>query len=187
VEESPDNSLAGLPLWLDDRDLTLLIEREIPLYHTDQTCTVNFRPWTLACLGFEEIFFGPAAKDKFIWWNPEKDNSLPGIIGDWETAMVWGGEKEYWRKGYLSRQIIRQHIGGKKIIGTKSNGTTRHLWIDHDFHGKDRNVFLAQSEILLDACHGWGTWHYQVAVDDIDGMHYIRKRPSKPFLTAGVD
>jgi hypothetical protein len=41
VERDSDNMLAGLPVWLDDDDLTLLIEREIPLYHADQTQAVN--------------------------------------------------------------------------------------------------------------------------------------------------
>ena len=173
VEETAENLLAGLPLWLDDPGLTLLIEREIPLYHLDQTRTVNFRPRTLAYLGFEEIFFEPAAKNTFIWWNLEKENPLPEKFGDWDTATAKEDEREYWKRGYLTRQIVRQHVNGKKIVGTKSSGKTRHLWIDHDFHGKDRGVFLAQAEVLLDAFHGWGTWHYQVGLDDIDGMHYI--------------
>ena len=173
VERDSDNMLAGLPVWLDDDDLTLLIEREIPLYHADQTQAVNLQPRTLACLGYEGIFFEPAAKNSFVWWNPEKENPDPGKIGDWETASAWESAQKCWQKGYLTRQLVRQHVNGKKIIGVKAGGKTRHVWIDHDFHGRDRTVFLAQAEVLLNAFHGWGTWHYQVALDDIDGMHYI--------------
>jgi hypothetical protein len=44
---------------------------------------------------------------------------------------------------------------------------------DYGTWTEDEWFALMQAEVLLDAFHGWGTWHYQVALDDIDGMHYI--------------
>jgi hypothetical protein len=50
---------------------------------------------------------------------------------------------------------------------------TRFIAIDHDFHGNDRDVFLEQAAVLLNHFHGWGTWHYQVRLSQITGMHDI--------------
>ena len=34
-------------------------------------------------------------------------------------------------------------------------------------------MFLEQAAVLLNHFHGWGTWHYQVRLGQITGMHYI--------------
>ena len=149
-------------VWLNDPDLFLLVETEIPLYHIDQTQPVNLAPRSIAYLGFEEIFYEPARKDRHILRNES-----------WMTIKARPGADFFWAKCLLTRQLVRQHINGSKIIGVMSTDKTRFVAIDHDFHGNDRDVFLEQAAVLLDHLCAWGTWHYQVRLGEISGMHYI--------------
>lgn len=165
--EAPPDCLSSDEVWLDDPDLCLLVDQEVPLYHADQTVPIQQTPRTLAYLAFEDIFLLPAIKDAYIHWNPQKPNARhPGQLGDWETIIASGND-------FLSEAIIRRHINQRTILGVKAGPTTRFLALDHDFHGRDRDVYLDQAEVLLDHFHGDG-WHYQVAEQDIDGMHYFR-------------
>ncbi len=149
-------------VWLDDPDLLLLVETAIPLYHVDQTKPVNLAARSIAYLGYEEIFYEPARKDRHILRNE-----------DWLTIKARPGADFFWAMCLLTRQLVRQHINGSKIIGVMSTEKTRFVAVDHDFHGNDRDVFLEQAAVLLDHFHGWGTWHYQVKVGQITGMHCI--------------
>ena len=149
-------------VWLDDPDLFLLVETAIPLYHVDQTKPVNLAARSVAYMGFEEIFFELARKDRHILRNE-----------DWLTITARPGADFFWAKCLLTRPLVRQHINGSKIIGVMSTEKTRFVAVDHDFHGNDPTVFLEQASVLLDHFHGWGTWHYQVKVGEITGMHHI--------------
>jgi hypothetical protein len=149
-------------VWLDDPDLYLLVDKEVPLFHIDQTKPVNFAPRTIAYLGYEEIFYEPARKDRHIL---REEN--------WQTITAKPGAAFFWASGQLSRQTIRQHINGTKIIGVMATVKTHFVAIDHDFHGNDRQVFMEQAAVLLDHFHGWGTLHHQVRVGEITGMHYL--------------
>jgi hypothetical protein len=152
-------------IWVNEPDLCLLIDQEIPLFHISQTVAVNLSPRTQAYLAFEQIFLLPARKNDFIRWNFNKPNPrTPGQLGNWETEN--DGE-------FLSESIIRRHINQRAIIGVKSGRKTRFIALDHDFHGKNRQIYLDQAEVLLEHFHGAG-WHYQVAAGEIDGMHYLR-------------
>ena len=175
--EPPGNGPFADEIWLDEPELCLLINQEVPLFHASQTEPVELTPRTRAYLQFEKIFFLFAAKDTFIRWNCEKQNIRnPGELGDWET--IHGADR-----GFLSESLTRRHINQREIIGVHSGPRTRYLAIDHDFHGRDRNVYLDQAEVLVDNFHGSG-WHYQVNVDDIDGMHYLRVFDSPRNLQA---
>ena len=149
-------------IWLDDPDLFLLVETEIPLYHIDQTKPVNLTARSVAYLGFEEIFYEAVRKDRHILRNE-----------DWMTIKARPGADFFWAMCLLTRQTVRQHVNGSKIIGVMATDKTRFVAIDHDFHGNDPTVFLEQAAVLLNHFHGWGTWHHQVKVGQITGMHHI--------------
>lgn len=159
IEATPDDPRE---VWLDDPDLTLLVDKEVPLFHRDQTKPVNFTPRTVAYLGYEEIFYEPARKDRHILRE-----------GNWITIKAKPGAAFFWASCQLTRQAVRQHVNASKIIGVISTAKTRFIAIDHDFHGNDRDVFLDQAAVLLNHFHGWGNWHYQVRTGEITGMHYI--------------
>lgn len=149
-------------VWLNDPDLYLLVEKEIPLFHIDQTMHVSLTPRSIAYLGFEEIFYESVRKDRHILRNE-----------NWITVKARPGADFYWGKCLLTRQLVRQHINGSKIIGVMGVEKTRFVAIDHDFHGNDRDVFLEQATALLNHFHGWGTWHHQVRLGEITGMHFV--------------
>jgi hypothetical protein len=51
--------------------------------------------------------------------------------------------------------------------------------IDLDYHNGDRELFLKMAEKLLDQFYGRQTWHLEVDLNNLQGIHFIRtfKRP----------
>lgn len=150
-------------LYADD-EFALVIETEVLLFHISQTQPAPLQPRTLAYMDFEDIFLESARKDSFIVWDFEKES--------WQTRTAFANASEYWQRGLLSNDLIRRHLNQREIVGIKGGPQTRFVALDHDFHGRDRSVYLGQAEALLGLLHGNG-WHYQVAREDIEGVHYF--------------
>jgi len=151
-------------IYYADEEFALSITTEVPLFHSSQTEPANLRPRTLAYMAFEDIYFESVRRDSYIVWDFEKES--------WQTRNAYENASKYWQRGLLSTDLIRRHVNQKEIIGIKGGLKTRFVALDHDFHGRDRDVFLEQAEALLELLHGNG-WHYQVTRDDIEGMHYF--------------
>ena len=168
-----DDFFGTKEVFCQDADIKLFIDREVPLYHIDQTDPANFTPRTIAYLAYEEIFFEQSDKEQYIWWDIEKANNRTGLPGEWSTVTADTDAAQWEEKRLLTRAMIRRHVNQREIFGIRATDRTKFIAIDHDFHGNDRQVFLDQAEVLLGAFHGWGTWHQQVRRDDVSGMHYI--------------
>ncbi len=185
-----DDFFGTKEIFYEDADIKLFIDREIPLFHLDQTDPANFTPRTIAYFAYEEIFYERSSKENYLWWDIDKPNKRTGLPGEWSTVTANPEAIRWEEKLILSRAMIRRHINQREIYGikamtaeTKKTTTkTQFIAIDHDFHGNYRQVFLAQAEVLLGAFHGWGTWHQQARRDDVSGLHYICTFPQPQDL-----
>jgi hypothetical protein len=145
---------------------------QAPLWALDQTHKVAQQPRTRAYLEFEQLFFDLCNKKRYLRFDSEHDSWRQQVIGDGEP---------FFRR--LTSQKIRQHINGSAIHGVCAGTFTRFIALDLDFHGRDRDIFLEQARVLLEEISGKDAWHYQVARDNIDGIHAF-KVFKHPILTS---
>ena len=163
---------SGFPYWdesvLEQYDeFVLVTDPPTHLFHFDQTVAYNASSRTKAYEAFEEIFLRHSRKDSF---GRKTDSATGDELDDWVTITVFPNSQQF---QFLNGQLIRQHVNQKQIVGVKGTERTRFLLLDLDYHGRDQAVFEAQAEVLLNALHGRGTWHFQVKRQDVTGLQMI--------------
>jgi hypothetical protein len=151
-------------------EFTLITTQPTPLFHLDQTVPYRATNRTRAYFAFEEIFLKYSRKD---CWIRKTDLATGEELEDWITETEWPFASRPHLRNRLTENLIRKHINQKQIIGLKGGELTRFILIDLDFHGRNLRVFEDQAEVLLNAFHGVGTWHYQVKHRDVTGIQFI--------------
>lgn len=130
---------------------------EVGLYSFDQT--KKFQPTlrTLAIRELRNIYLKYSSSEYYLWRFEEK----------WHSCH-----------GRLSGERFLDHLDQKAIYGVRGNSRfTRYGGIDLDWHKGDKSIFLEQLNILLDEFHGRDGWHYQVADQDAQGVHFLQVSP----------
>lgn len=151
-------------------DLILVTDPPTSLFHVDQTVPYNASSRTIAYQSFEDFFFQHSRKDSY---GRKSDPQTGEELDGWFTVTAALNAQRFHDRQFLTSQLIRQHINQKHIVGVKATRLTRFFLIDLDYHGRDLQVFERQAEVLLDAFHGKGTWHYQVKRQDVTGLQLI--------------
>jgi len=130
------------------------------LYHRDQTIKFIPPPQNDALESYCSIYFDLMDKNKFR----REDGK-----GLWIANKNNG--KGFWNK--FHKNMIIEHLNFKNTYGINGGLLTRFLIIDHDLHEHDRQIFLAQTKILLKYFHGFSSWHIQFDRQEFNGTHYI--------------
>ena len=143
------------------------VTKEAKLYSHDQTQLYKGSQRTAASMLYYDFFCRDSCKDRHIRWMGAEMDGVPG----WKN-----------RAGRLRQSDVQAHIamtanrqtGVVTKVGVVGGRQTRFLLIDLDLHGGDRDVFLAQAEVLIDNFYGHGGWHAIVADQDANGIHLVR-------------
>jgi len=130
------------------------------LYHRDQTIKFIPPPQKNALESYCSIYFDLANKNTF---RKEKGKGL------WIANKNNG--KGFWNK--FHKKMIVEHLNFKKTYAINGGLLTRFLIIDHDLHEYNRQIFLAQTKILLKYLYGFSTWHIQFDRHDFNGTQFI--------------
>jgi len=130
------------------------------LYHLDQTIEFTPPPQNNDLESYCSIYFDLADKNKF---RREEGKGL------WIANKNNG--KGFWNK--FHKKMIVEHLNFKKTYAINGGLLTRFLIIDHDLHEYDREIFLAQTKILLKYFYGFSTWHIQFDRQDFNGTQFI--------------
>ena len=143
------------------------VVKEAKLYSVEQTRAYNGSQRTGAYLWYYGLFCQDANRERHIRWMGADLDGVPG----WKN-----------RSGRLTISDVQAHInmavnrqkGIVTKLGVVGGERTRFLLIDLDLHGGDRDVFLAQAEMLIGNLYGRDGWHAIVADQDANGVHLVR-------------
>jgi len=139
---------------------------QVHLYSEAETRPKKPTPRTLAVEQFADIFLDPSKKDRFLTHNGDH----------WQTNII----KEFdpsWQK--LNYAKINRHLNHKSIHGVFATAATRFIAIDLDLHARPRAEFIELSTILVEYLAQSTGWHYQVDINDLNGLHAIKVFDSK--------
>ncbi len=143
------------------------ITREAKLYSAEQTQPYKGSQRTAASMLYYDFFCRDSCKDRHIrWMGAEMD----GVAG-WKNRA--GRLKQSDVMAHINMAVNRQ-TGTVTKLGVVGGKRTRFLLIDLDLHGGDRDVFMAQAEVLIDNFCGSNGWHAILADNDANGIHLVR-------------
>jgi len=117
------------------------------------------QPFAVACRAFARLFCEPAYRKDYIYRYHGRDE---------------GG----WRHSFepLTLGKIRQHVLGKRILGSIGNRYTNHLTFDIDYHARDsrRELFLARCQAFHPELPRFFStaWFADCKPTDIGGVHF---------------
>jgi len=129
-----------------------IIEHFVNLFGMEQTSTYNPKIRFRAFQCFRRYFAEYSSDEKYLWWNNQ-----------WVSCRGKAGER-----------YLKEHIEGRHIYGVVGGPKTRFIAIDLDLHKGDRQIFLDQLTVLLAEFAGKDGWHYQVADQQANGIHFLR-------------
>ena len=143
------------------------VTKEAKLYSTEQTQPYKGSQRTGASMLFYDFFCRDSCKERHIRSRGSEMDGTPG----WKN---WSGR--------LTENDVQSHInmladrrtGIITKLGIIGGEYTRFLLIDHDLHGGDRDVFLAQAEVLINNFYGHDGWHCIAADKNANGIHLVR-------------
>jgi len=144
------------------------------LYSVNKTAPYTPTERTKACWEYSRLFLGHANRSSYLKkiyrTDPEKGEP------SWTTISDKGDL--YFQ--YLGDRGACTHVNHTHIYGARADGgLTNYVIIDLDYHNGDRELFLKMAEKLLDRFYGRQTWHLEVDLSNLQGIHFIRtfKRP----------
>ena len=82
--EPPGNGPFADEIWVDEPELCLLVNQEVPLFHASQTEAVELTPRTRAYLQFEKIFF--FSPPRTLTSDGIGKNKTSDILANWATG-----------------------------------------------------------------------------------------------------
>jgi hypothetical protein len=139
------------------------------LFSIEKTTPYTPTERTKACWDYSRLFLGHANRKTYL-----KKTYLKGDPDQQEPQWKTISDKGDLYFPYLGDKSARTHVNHTHIYGARADGgLTRYVIIDLDYHGRGRDVFLKMAEKLLKRFYGHRTWHLEVDLDDLQGIHFI--------------
>jgi len=139
------------------------------LYSIEKTTPYTPTERTKACWDYSRLFLGHANRKTYV-----KKTYLKGDPDQQEPQWNTISDKGDLYFPYLGDKSARTHVNHTHIFGARADGgLTNYVIIDLDYHGNGRDVFLKMAEKLIDRFYGYRTWHLEVDLDDLQGIHFI--------------
>ena len=139
------------------------------LYSIEKTTPYTPTERTKACWEYSRLFLGYANRKTYLkktFVKEDPDQQEP----QWQTIS----DKGDLYFDYLGDKSARTHVNHTNIYGARADGSlTNYVIIDLDYHNGDREMFLKMAEKLIDRFYGHRTWHLEVDLDDLQGIHFI--------------
>lgn len=139
------------------------------LYSIEKTTPYTPTERTKACWEYSRLFLGHANRKTYIkktFVKEDPDQQEP----QWQTIS----DKGDLYFPYLGDKSARTHVNHTNIYGARANGgLTSYVILDLDYHHLGRDLFLKMAEKLIDRFYGYRTWHLEVDLDDLQGIHFI--------------
>ncbi len=129
------------------------------------------QPFAVACRAFARLFCGPVYRRDYIYRPQARDE---------------GG----WRHSFqpLTLGKVRQHLLGRRILGTVGYRFTNHLTFDVDYHARDprRELFLARCRVFHRELPKFFStaWFATCKASDIGGAHFTVLLRTVPIAQA---
>ena len=193
LEEGED---VGTAVILEkDSDNTLVTDYEVALYSIEQTDEYTPSDYTRLAWAYCDLFLTNARRDYWVRKLPRPETcTFESSDADWgnkdwcfmsptETVTNRGS----FTSGLLNETEIKKHLAHKQTVGVcNDTGYTSFVAIDHDYHGRNLDVFLEMSGVLL-RTFNTDTWFPAIRNDVISGLNFFRVFPPQPLADVVLD